>query len=143
MIVPPNHPNRAAGDRLAGRQIRIGVKIAGNAIVERLLAPESDLTFGAGPSAGYVVPGWIGADLCLISRGRWLALGPGMSLHMVHETGEDRMQGSFEELSEAGISFPLYINVSRLNIRVNDSLSILMEYVRRPEGGGSLSQSGE
>lgn len=134
MTVPLNHPNSAAPDRLAGRQIRIGVKVPTSEIVEHLLAPDCDIIFGSGAPGVHAVPGWVGPDLCLIARGRWLALGPGMSLHMIHETGEDKVQGTFEELSQAGVTFPLYINVSRLNIRVNESLTMLMEYMRPKDG---------
>jgi len=129
MIIPPNYPNPAAADRLAGRRIRIGLKVHSDAIVEQVLPPDANVVFGAGGPGVITVPGWTGPDLCVISQGRSLALGVGMSLIMCHETGEDRMEGSFEELSQAGVSFPLYINVSRLNIRVQKGVVMLMEYM--------------
>jgi hypothetical protein len=128
MIVPANLPSLASSDRLASRRIRVGLKFPNSSIADHVLAAGTDLIFGIGGPGVFAVPGWTGPDLCLISRGRWLALGAGMTLHMCHDDGEDRMQGSFEELSQAGVSFPLYINVSRLNIRVNELLSLLMEY---------------
>jgi hypothetical protein len=130
MIVPPKYPNPASGDRLAGRSIRIGLKVHSDAIVEQLLPPDANIVFGAGGADVVTVPGWTDPHLCLLSRGRWLALGPGMSLIMCHESGEDRMEGTFEELSQAGVSFPLYINVSRLNIRVQKGVVMLMEYMK-------------
>ena len=129
MIIPPNFPNVAVGDRLAGRHLRIGLKILSNPIVEHMLAPGTDVIFGAGTANAFAVPAWTGPDLCLVSGGRWLALGPGMSVIACHETGEDRMEGAFEELSNAGVAFPLYINVSRLNVRVKQGLAMLMEYM--------------
>lgn len=143
MIIPPNYPNRAAGDRLAGRHIRIGVTVHSAPIVEHLLPPDANIVFGAGGPGVITVPGWTGPDLCVISRGRWLALGPGMSLIMCHETGEERMDGSFEELSQAGVSFPLHINVSRLNIRVQKGVVMLMEYMdqKNSTDAGSADQA--
>jgi hypothetical protein len=132
MIISPNDPNLGAGDRLTGRQIRIGLSINKAPIIEHVVAPAADVVFSAGGPVVFAVPGWTGPDLCLISRGRWLALGPGMSLIMCHETGEDRMEGTFEELSAAGVTFPHFINVSRLNIRVKQGLAMLMEYMPSP-----------
>jgi len=129
MIIPPDYANLTLGDRLAGRRMRIGLKFPDCSIVEHVLASGTDLMFGVGGPGVFAVPGWTRPDLCLISRGRSLALGPGMTLHMCHDDGKDRMQGSFEELSQAGVSFPLYINVSRLNIHVNELLSLVMEYM--------------
>jgi hypothetical protein len=130
MIIPPTYPNASAGDRLAGRKIRIGVVVDPDAIAEqRLLAPDSNITFGTSGADVITVPGWSGPEVQLISNGRWLALGPGMSLTMCHDAGEDRMEGSFEELSQAGVTFPLFINVSRLNIRVRKGVVMLMEYM--------------
>lgn len=128
MIVPASLPTPTSSDRLTGRQIRVGLKFPNTSIADHVLAAGSDLIFGVRAAGVFAVPGWTGSDLCLISRGRWLALGAGMTIHMCHDDGEDRMQGSFEELSQAGVSFPLYINVSRLNIRVNGLVSLLMEY---------------
>lgn len=112
-----------------GRRVRIGVKIPNQPIVQHLLAPGADVVFGSGASVLFAVPGWLGPDLRLVSRGRWLALGPGMSLIACHETGEDRMEGAFEELQAAGVPFPLFVNVSRLNVRVKEGLAVLMDYV--------------
>ncbi len=137
MIIPPNYPNLRVGDRLAGRNIRIGLKVHSDQIVERLLPPDANVTFGLGEAGSVAVSGWAGPDHCLISRGRWLSLGPGMSLIMCHESGEDRVDGTFEELSHAGLQFPHYINVSRLNIRLQKGIAILMEYVPVPKGPGN------
>jgi len=129
MIIPPNYPNLGVGDRLAGRNIRIGLKVHSDEIVEQLLPPDANVVFGSGGAGVVAVSGWTGPDHCLISGGRWLVLGHGMSVMMCHESGEDRMEGSFEELSDAGVSFPFYINVSRLNIRVQQGVFMLMEYM--------------
>lgn len=129
MITPSGYPNPSVGDRLAGRSIRIGLKVHSEEIVEHLLPADANIIFGAGGPGVIPVPGWAGPDHCVISRGRWLALGPGMSVIMCHDSGEDRVDGTFEELSRAGLSFPHYINVSRLNIRVQNGVVMLMEYM--------------
>lgn len=55
---PPSHPDRSVGDRLEGRSIRIGLKVRGAHIVERLLPPDASLVFGAGGPGIVAVSGW-------------------------------------------------------------------------------------
>jgi hypothetical protein len=129
MIIPSGYSSAGAADRLAGRLIRIGLSVKSGSIVEHLLGPAADVVFGAGGLNVFAVEGWAGPDLRVLSGGRWLTLGPGMSVTMCHETGEDRMEGDFEELSGAGVAFPFFVNVSRLNIRVRPGLAMLVEYM--------------
>lgn len=135
MIIPPNYPNPATGDRLGGRQIRIGISIDKGPFVDHILGPDADIVFGTGGPGVLAVPGWTGPDLRVISQGRWLTLGPGMRVIMCHETGEDRMEGEYEELVAGGVSFPVHINVSRLNVRVRQGVVMLMEYAPSPASG--------
>jgi hypothetical protein len=121
-IIPPNHANPSSGDRLVGRRIRIGVKVHGDGIVEQLLPPDANIVFGGGGAGVLTVRGWTA-----VAGWYWA---PGMSVIMCHESGEDRMEGTFEELTQAGVSFPLHINVSRLNIRVRAGVVMLMDYMR-------------
>lgn len=129
MILPPGIADADVYDRLAGRQMRVGIFANGSLFAEHLVAPGTDLILGAGAHGVTAVPRWTGIDVCLISKGRWLLLGPGMAVHMCHETGEERMQGSFEELSQAGVRFPFHINVSKLNISVRPGVVVLVHYV--------------
>jgi hypothetical protein len=96
-------------DRLAGRRLRVGIYSAEErkVVVERTFDPGADVTVGADDGATLVVPGWVGPPLCIFSEGVNLHLGPGMHLHMCHDRGEDRIQGTFEDLVDAGIAFPL------------------------------------
>lgn len=123
------HPDPNVVDRLVGRKIRIGLKIRGSELVERVLPPNADIVFGAGGPGVIAVARWSGENHLLISCGRWLMLGPGMSVIMCHESGEGRVDGTYDELVREGMSFPAYINVSRLNIRVRPGVVMLMEYI--------------
>lgn len=110
----------ASEDRLAGRRLRVGVYSAhdNRIVAERTFDAGADVTVGGDESASLVVPGWSGPPLCIFSNGVNLHLAPGMRLHMCHDAGEDRVRGTYEELSEAGMTFPLRVTVSKSNIRV-------------------------
>jgi hypothetical protein len=113
-------------DRIAGRRLRVGVYVAkeNSLVVERTFDAGADVTVGADESAALVVPGWVGPSLCVFSKGVNLHLGPGMRLHLCHDEGEDRVHGTFEELTDAGFTFPLRLTVSKLNIRVRDGVAV-------------------
>jgi hypothetical protein len=51
---------------------------------------------------------------------------------MCHDRGEDRIQGTFEDLVDAGIAFPLRVTVSKLNIRIREGIAVFAHYV--PDG---------
>lgn len=128
MIIPKVSPN--AIDRLSGRAMRIGLKFPSNLSINTTRLPEgSDVVLGKPAPGVLAVREWTAPPVRLIEAGRHLMLGPGMRLIAVHEDGSDRMEGSFEELKAAGVSMPIFVNVSRLNIRVNALVTILIEYV--------------
>jgi hypothetical protein len=52
-----------------------------------------------------------------------------MRLHMCHDDGEDRVMGTFEELSAGGVTFPLRLTVSKLNIKVREGVTVLAKYL--------------
>ena len=52
-----------------------------------------------------------------------------MRLHICHDHGEDRVVGTFEELSASGMTFPLRLTVSKLNIKVREGISVFAKYV--------------
>jgi hypothetical protein len=113
-------------DRLAGRRLRVGVYVAkeDRVVAERVFEPGADVTLGGDAEAGLVIPGWVGPPLGLFTNGVLLHLEPGMRLHMCHDEGEDRVQGTFEELSARGILFPLRVTVSKLNIKVREGIAV-------------------
>lgn len=98
-------------------------------VTERIFVAGSDVTLGRDADAGLVVSGWSGPPLRLISEGVLLHLEPGMRLHMCHDRGEDRVQGTFEELIARGVVFPLRVTVSKLNIRVREGTSVFAKYL--------------
>jgi hypothetical protein len=102
---------------------------AGGLIAERVFDPGSDVTIGTGPTDGLIVSAWVGPSLLLISRGILLHLQSGMRLNMCHDSGEDRVQGTFDELIAAGMTMPIRINVSRLNIALGNGMSVFAKYV--------------
>src|ERR1700691_1730045 len=72
-------------------------------VAEGTFEPGSDISLGlSSPEATLAVPGWTGRDLLLLSDGVSLHLGPGMRVVMCHDNGEDRIEGTFEELSARG-----------------------------------------
>lgn len=126
-------------DRLAGRRLRVGVYSAqeNRIVAERTFDAGADVTVGGDDSAPLVVPGWVGPPLCIFSNGVNLHLAPGMRLHMCHDEGEDRVQGTFEELTEAGMTFPLRVTVSKFNIRVREGFAVFAQYV--PDASGDVA----
>jgi hypothetical protein len=123
-----------AEDRLARREMRVGVVRKGTLILSVELPPGTDVVLGSDSIATVIVSDWTGSSLTLVRAGRWLELGPGMNVHACHDQGEDRLVGSFEELHDLGLSSPIYMNVSRYNIHVADDLSVLIEF-KRTSGG--------
>lgn len=113
------------------RRIRVGVylKSIESFAVNTVLAPGTDVTLAATAAEGLAVPGWSGPPLLVVSAGTLLHLGPGMHLIMCDEEGGRRVTGEFEELQSAGMIFPLTVPVSRLNIRVREGISVLLEFV--------------
>ncbi|MBX3188621.1 MAG: hypothetical protein KF819_16510 [Labilithrix sp.] len=112
------------------RRIRVGVYVAAyEAIVaEYVFAPGADVTLGADDTAALRVRGWSGASIRLIERGLLLHFSPGMRLIMCDEAGGRRVTGTFEELRDQGMLFPMTITVSRLNVRVRDGISVFIEF---------------
>lgn len=131
----PIDDNTASSPQLgiAGRRLRCGVwqrrGDAGSYVVERTFEPGSDITIGSDAAAGLVLPDWAGPKLLLIEGGDALNLEPGMRLHMCHDNGEERVEGTFEELVARGMMVPIRIAVSKLNIRVRDGISVLAHYL--------------
>jgi hypothetical protein len=114
------------------RRIRVGVWTESQPdglAVNTILDPGSDVTLAADETAGLAVPGWSEPPLVLISGGTLLNLGPGMRLIMCDEAGGRRVAGEFEELCASGMSFPMPVLVSRLNIRVRKGASVFVELV--------------
>lgn len=99
---------------------------AASIVVERTFDAGADISLG-GEAAGLVVPGWTGPTVLLMTGGNLLHLEPGMRLHMCHDNGEDRVVGTFEELAAKGITSPIQITVSKLNIRVR--ISVFTHYL--------------
>ncbi len=118
----------AATDRLSGRALRIGVSVGGGPFVEHNLGTNAQVVLGPGGPGVIAVRNWTTPNLCVVSAHRWLHLGPGMSVVMVHETGEGRLEGTFEDLLGAGVEFPLFMNANRIKVRVREGLVMLMEY---------------
>jgi len=118
---------------MARRRLRVGVcrRVGETAsiVAERIFEAGDDIVLGADASEGLAVPGWTGPAVLVIEGGDLLKLEPGMRIHMCHDKGEDRVVGTFEELVERGVPLPLRINVSKLNIRVRDDISIFANYL--------------
>jgi hypothetical protein len=118
---------------MARRRLRVGVcrRVGETAsiVAERIFEAGEDITLGGDATAGLAVPGWTGPSVLLIEGGDVLELEPGMRLHMCHDHGEDRVEGTFEELVAMGVSLPIRINVSKLNIRVRDDISVFAYYL--------------
>jgi hypothetical protein len=110
------------------RLIRVGLALKDRPglVAEGMFLPGAEVVLGADKSAGLVVPGWSGPTVLLISRGTHLHLGPEMRLLMCDEAGGHRVCGEFEELQQ-GMRFPLEIPVSRLNVRVQEGVSVFVE----------------
>lgn len=101
-------------------------------VAERVFDSGADVTVGGDASAALIIPGWVGSPLTVFSGGAYLHLGPGMRVHMCHDEGEDRVRGTFEELSARGFTFPLRVTVSKLNISLGNGVTVLVHYL--PEG---------
>ena len=112
---------------------RVGVCAYSNAeariVAEELFEPRANVVLGDAADARPLVPGWSGQNLLLISDGTLLHLMPGMRLHMCNEGGTDRVVGTFEELVAQGMSFPLRVGVTMLNVRVREGLSVFVRYL--------------
>ena len=52
---------------------------------------------------------------------------------MCHDDGEDRVVGEFDELIAQGLTLPIRIKVSKLNIRVRKGLSVFAKYLMADE----------
>lgn len=124
-----------SSNRIAHRWMRVGVSANGTIIGEAGLAPGSDVRIGRGDNATVVVEEWPAEALTLISDGIYLHLQPGMSLHMCHDNGEDRVRGSYEELVSKGMCPPILINVSKLNISIGAGVSVFVKYLTNSEMG--------
>jgi hypothetical protein len=118
-------------DRVEGLRLRVGVysRLEDRVVAEKIFGPGSDVTIGGDSTASLIVPGWEGPPLRLLSAGINLHLEPGMRLHMCNDQGENRVLGTFEELAAGGVSFPLRITVSKLNIGVRDGISVFVKYL--------------
>lgn len=121
--------------RIATRRLRVAVfdNDAGAVVAKAILDAGADVTIGGDSAARLVVPGWSGPMLVLIAQGHLLHVGPGMRLHMCHDDGEDRVVGEFDELIAQGLSFPIAVSVSKLNIRVRKGLSVFAKYLADDE----------
>lgn len=109
--------------------MRVAVAVEGTLVAEKTFDAGTDVTIGTGPNAGLEVPGWRGPNVLLISAGVLLNLSPGMRLHMCDEAGDHRVVGTFDELAAMGLTFPLEVPVSRLNIAVQQGLSVFVVFV--------------
>lgn len=111
------------------RQIRVGVHVTGRWVVEEtILEPGSEVSLGADASATLVWQGWAGPTVLIVEAGALLRLGPGMRIHMCDEAGGRRVKGTFEELLAQGITFPMPVPVSRLNISPGQGVMLLVEF---------------
>jgi hypothetical protein len=113
------------------RRIRVGVYLLSHnaLVVNTILDPGTDIALAADETAGLRIPDWSEPPLVLISGGSLLHLGPGMRLIMCDEQGGRRVTGEFEELRRLGMSFPMPVPVSRLNIRARTGVTVLVEFV--------------
>lgn len=113
------------------RRIRVGVylKARDALVVNAVLEPGTDVCLAADEANGLPVPGWSEPPLVVVSGGTLLHLGPGMRLIMCDEAGDRRVTGTFEELQEAGMTFPTTVPVSRLNVRAREGVTVLLEFV--------------
>jgi hypothetical protein len=120
-------------DPMVGRRFRVGVCLhtprSATIVAEGTFGPGADLTLGADASAGLTVPGWEGGAVLLISEGTLLHLEPGMRLHMCGDGGEGRVKGTFEELAAQGMTSPIRITVSKVNILVREGISVYVNYL--------------
>ena len=116
-------------------ELRAAVYVnAENRIVdERTFPPGADVTIGADPNAGLVVPGWAGAAVLLISGGTLLNLSPGMRVNMCDDHGGERIVGTFDELFAAGVTMPIPLNRRRVNVRVREGVSVFTKYLAEGE----------
>jgi hypothetical protein len=111
------------------RPIRVGIGLGAAIVTERTFSPGADVVLGADASAGLVVPGWLGPNVLLISQGTFLHLAPKMRLVMCDEDGGHRVTGTYEELQAQGVTFPISIPVSRLNIRLREGTSAYVHFL--------------
>jgi hypothetical protein len=132
-MTPPSETS--THHRIAGRRLRIGLydNRANQILAKKVFAPGSDVTIGKAPDDGFVLPTWSGSSLRLISAGQFLHLEAGMRLHMCHDDGEDRVVGEFDDLVALGLTPPIQITVSKLNIRIRDGLTIFAKYLTEDE----------
>jgi hypothetical protein len=118
-----------SGGPYPNRPIRVGVAVNGALVLERTFDAGTDVWLGADTSAALFVRQWSGPNTLLISGGVLLHLAPGMRLIMCDEAGGHWVAGTFEELQENGMTWPLQIPVSRLNIRVQEGISVFVEFM--------------
>jgi hypothetical protein len=52
---------------------------------------------------------------------------------MCHDDGEDRVVGEFDDLVARGLTPPIPITVSKLNIRIRDALTVFAKYLTDDE----------
>lgn len=97
--------------------------------IERVFNPGDAVSIGSAPGASLLVPTWRGSTHLLLDGERFLHLGPGMRLHMCHDEGEDRLEGTYEELLAVGTAFPLHVNVSKLNMKVQEGISVFVKFI--------------
>jgi hypothetical protein len=115
--------------RIMGRRFKVGVYMRDRGIVtERILEPGADVSLGGDERATLVVPDWFDPPQ-LVIEGTRLHLEPGMRVNMCHDQGEDHVVGTFEELTAAGLTFPLEIIVSKLNITVRPNISLFVKFL--------------
>lgn len=116
---------------MAGRRLRVGVYVAqeDRIVADRICGPGEDVTLGCDASATLVVPGRAGPPLMLISEGLNSISVRGCACTCVMTNGEDRVRGTFEELSSSGTTVPRRIIVSKLNIKVREGISVFAKYL--------------
>lgn len=98
-------------------------------VASRVYPAGATVTLGGPGSAGLVVPRWTLGELTLISEGALLHLTPGMHVNMCDDDGGGRVRGTFEELTEAGLSFPMEVRVCKLNVRARADVSVFVRYL--------------
>lgn len=128
-------PQMSIHQRIAGRRLRVGLyhDRTNQVVAKRVFAPGSDVTIGNGPDDGLTVPVWTNAPLRLISDGHFLHFGAGMRLHMCHDEGEHRVVGELQELIALGLTSPIRITVSKVNIRIQDGFTVFVKYLTKDE----------
>lgn len=129
-------PSSGKGGLLAGTRLVVALcihsKEDATIITEVTFPSDASITIGDA-TASLHVPGWSRDNMLLIEAGHHLHLGPGMRVNMCRDGGSDRIVGTFDELVASGTAIPIPVDGRRMNILVQNGISIFTKYVGHDE----------